>query len=172
MKVFDLIHGHIYHHATTDYLHHHNAQLCLLSQSCALGKLAVLVAYEGENGDLARQVAMHIAASNPIAVSKDDLDPSLIEREKNIFAQQAKDSGKSENIIENMVNGRMKKYFDEVTLLSQKFVIDPEVSVKDAIEKENLKILGFKRISVGEGIEKEEENFADEVAKTIGNGFD
>ena len=99
------------------------------------------------------------------------MDPSLIEREKNIFAQQARDSGKSEIIIENMVNGRMKKYFDEVTLLSQKFVIDPEVSVKDAIEKENLKILGFKRISVGEGIEKEEENFADEVAKTIGNGF-
>ena len=97
------------------------------------------------------------------------MDPSLIERERNIFAQQAKDSGKPENIIENMVNGRMKKYFDEVTLLSQKFVIDPEVSVKDAIEKGNLKILGFKRISVGEGIEKEEENFADEVAKTIGN---
>jgi len=134
-----------------------------------LGKLAVLVAYEGENGELARQVAMHIAASNPIAISKDDLDSSLIERERNIFFQQAKDSGKPENIIENMVNGRMKKYFDEVTLLSQKFVIDPEVSVKEAIEKGNLKILGFKRISVGEGIEKEEENFADEVAKTIGN---
>ena len=134
-----------------------------------LGKLAVLVSYEGENSDLARQVAMHIAASNPIAISKDDLDASLIERERNIFAQQAKDSGKPENIIESMVNGRMKKYFDEVTLLSQKFVIDPEVSVKDAIEKGNLKILGFKRISVGEGIEKEEENFADEVAKTIGS---
>ena len=82
--------------------------------------------------------------------------------------QQAKDSGKPENVIENMVNGRLKKYFDEVTLLNQKFVIDPDMTVKEAIEKENLKILEFRRILVGEGIEKEIENFAVEVAKTIG----
>ncbi len=133
-----------------------------------LGRLAVLVRFEGGNQDLARQVAMHIAATNPSAISKEELDPSEVERERNIFLQQAKDSGKPEIIIENMVNGRMKKYYDEVILLNQKFVIDPEVTVKEAIEKDNLKILEFRRILVGEGIEKEVENFADEVAKTIG----
>ena len=133
-----------------------------------LGRLAVLVRFDGDNQDLARQVAMHIAATNPSAISTEDLDPSEIEREKNILLQQAKDSGKPENVIENMVNGRLKKYFDEVTLLNQKFVIDPDMTVKEAIEKENLKILEFRRILVGEGIEKEIENFAVEVAKTIG----
>ena len=134
-----------------------------------LGRLAVLVSFEGGNFDLARQVAMHIAASNPIAISEEDIDPAVLEREKNIFIQQAKDSGKPDNIIESMVNGRLKKYFEEVVLLKQKFVIDPEITVKEALEKQNLKVIDFKRISVGEGIEKEQENFADEVAKTIGS---
>ena len=134
-----------------------------------LGRLAVLVSFEGGNFDLARQVAMHIAASNPIAISEEDIDPAVLEREKNIFIQQAKDSGKPDNIIESMVNGRLKKYFEEVVLLKQKFVIDPEITVKEALEKQNLKVVNFKRISVGEGIEKEQENFADEVAKTIGS---
>ncbi len=134
-----------------------------------LGRLAVLVSFEGGNFDLARQVAMHIAASNPIAISEEDIDPAVLEREKNIFIQQAKDSGKPDNIIESMVNGRLKKYFEEVVLLKQKFVIDPEITVKEALEKQNLKVVNFKRISVGEGIEKEQENFADEVAKTMGS---
>ena len=134
-----------------------------------LGRLAVLVSFEGGNFDLARQVAMHIAASNPIAISEEDIDPAVLEREKNIFIQQAKDSGKPDNIIESMVNGRLKKYFEEVVLLKQKFVIDPEITVKEALEKQALKVINFKRISVGEGIEKEQENFADEVAKTIGS---
>ena len=134
-----------------------------------LGRLAVLVSFEGGNFDLARQVAMHIAASNPIAISEEDIDPAVLEREKNIFIQQAKDSGKPDNIIESMVNGRLKKYFEEVVLLKQKFVIDPEITVKEALEKQTLKVINFKRISVGEGIEKEQENFADEVAKTIGS---
>ena len=133
-----------------------------------LGRLAVLVSFEGGNFDLARQVAMHIAASNPIAISEEDIDPAVLEREKNIFIQQAKDSGKPDNIIESMVNGRLKKYFEEVVLLKQKFVIDPEITVKEALEKQTLKVINFKRISVGEGIEKDQENFADEVAKTIG----
>ena len=134
-----------------------------------LGRLAVLVSFEGGNFDLARQVAMHIAASNPIAISEEDIDPAVLEREKNIFIQQAKDSGKPDHIIESMVNGRLKKYFEEVVLLKQKFVIDPEITVKEALEKQTLKVIDFKRISVGEGIEKEQENFADEVAKTIGS---
>ena len=134
-----------------------------------LGRLAVLVSFEGGNFDLARQVAMHIAASNPIAISEEDIDPAVLEREKNIFIQQAKDTGKPDNIIESMVNGRLKKYFEEVVLLKQKFVIDPEITVKEALEKQSLKVIDFKRISVGEGIEKEQENFADEVAKTIGS---
>ena len=139
------------------------------SVSEGLGKLAVLVSFEGGNFDLARQVAMHIAASNPIAISEEDIDPAVLEREKNIFIQQAKDSGKPDNIIESMVNGRLKKYFEEVVLLKQKFVIDPEITVKEALEKQTLKVINFKRISVGEGIEKDQENFADEVAKTIGS---
>ena len=134
-----------------------------------LGRLAVLVSFEGGNFDLARQVAMHIAASNPIAISEEDIDPAVLEREKNIFIQQAKDTGKPDNIIESMVNGRLKKYFEEVVLLKQKFVIDPEITVKEALEKQTLKVINFKRISVGEGIEKEQENFADEVAKTMGS---
>ena len=139
------------------------------SVSEGLGKLAVLVSFEGGNFDLARQVAMHIAASNPIAISEEDIDPAVLEREKNIFIQQAKDSGKPDNIIESMVNGRLKKYFEEVVLLQQKFALDPELTVKEALEKQALKVINFKRISVGEGIEKEQENFADEVAKTIGS---
>ena len=130
-----------------------------------MGAIAVLVALTGSNQEFGRQVAMHIAAANPQALSSDDLDPSIIEREKSVLTEQARESGKPEQVIEKMIEGRMKKFFSEVTLLGQDFVIDPDLTVQAASEKANVKIVGYVRMAVGEGIEKKEEDFAAEVAK-------
>jgi len=130
-----------------------------------MGAIAVLVALTGSNQEFGRQVAMHIAAANPQALSSDDLDPSIIEREKSILTEQARESGKPEQVIEKMIEGRMKKFFSEVTLLGQDFVIDPDLTVQAASEKADVKIVGYVRMAVGEGIEKKEEDFAAEVAK-------
>ena len=130
-----------------------------------MGAIAVLVALTGSNQEFGRQVAMHIAAANPQALSSDDLDPSVIEREKSVLTEQARESGKPEQVIEKMIEGRMKKFFSEVTLLGQDFVIDPDLTVQDASEKADVEILGYVRMAVGEGIEKKEEDFAAEVAK-------
>lgn len=139
-----------------------------------LGKLGVLVSIETDaNKDKAlefgRQVAMHIAATNPLSLSELDIDSQIVEKEKEIFADQARQSGKPENIIEKMVEGRMRKFFEEVVLLSQSFVMNPDISVSQALkefEKENnctIKISKFVRFALGEGIEKEETDFASEV---------
>ena len=133
-----------------------------------MGKIAVLVRTSVRNDELGRQIAMHIAASNPISLSENDLDPKLVEREKSIFTEQARESGKAENIIENMIKGRLKKYFEEVTLLNQKFVINPDITVGKALSLAGVEVLDFVRFEVGEGIEKREEDFASEVQKTIG----
>ena len=130
-----------------------------------MGAIAVLVALKGSSQEFGRQVAMHIAAANPQALSNDDLDPSIIEREKSVLTEQARESGKPEQVIEKMIEGRMKKFFSEVTLLGQDFVIDPDLTVQAASEKAGVKILGYVRMAVGEGIEKKEEDFAAEVAK-------
>ena len=130
-----------------------------------MGAIAVLVALTGSNQEFGRQVAMHIAAANPQALSSDDLDPSIIEREKSVLTEQARESGKPEQVIEKMIEGRMKKFFSEVTLLGQDFVIDPDLTVKAASEKADVEIVGYVRMAVGEGIEKKEEDFAAEVAK-------
>ena len=130
-----------------------------------MGAIAVLVALKGNNQEFGRQVAMHIAAANPQALSSDDLDPSIIEREKSVLTEQARESGKPEQVIEKMIEGRMKKFFSEVTLLGQDFVIDPDLTVQAASEKANVEIVGYVRMAVGEGIEKKEEDFAAEVAK-------
>ncbi len=130
-----------------------------------MGAIAVLVALTGSNQEFGRQVAMHIAAANPQALSSDDLDPSIIEREKSVLTEQARESGKPEQVIEKMIEGRMKKFFSEVTLLGQDFVIDPDLTVQAASEKADVKIVGYVRMAVGEGIEKKEEDFAAEVAK-------
>jgi elongation factor Ts len=132
-----------------------------------MGKIGVLVSLTGDQLDFGRQIAMHIAASNPASLSESDLSDELIEREKLIFSEQAKESGKPDNIIENMINGRMKKYFEEVTLLNQKFVMNPDINVGQAAEAAGVEILDFVRLEVGEGIAKKEEDFAAEVAKTI-----
>ena len=130
-----------------------------------MGAIAVLVALKGSNQEFGRQVAMHIAAANPQALSSDDLDPSIIEREKSVLTEQARESGKPEQVIEKMIEGRMKKFFSEVTLLGQNFVIDPDLTVQAASEKAEVEIVDYVRMAVGEGIEKKEEDFAAEVAK-------
>lgn len=132
-----------------------------------MGKIGVLVALKGENTDFGKQVAMHIAASNPAALSEDDVDPNLLERERAVLSEQARESGKPENVIEKMIEGRLRKYLSEITLLGQSFVVDPDLTVKKAAENAGTVILGFVRFEVGEGIEKKAENFAEEVASQL-----
>ena len=133
-----------------------------------MGKIGVLVAMKGADNGIGHQVAMHVAAANPQSLSEADLDPAVVERERAVLSEQARESGKPENIIENMIKGRMKKFFEEVTLLNQKFVIDPDKTVAQAAGEAGVEITGFVRLEVGEGIEKKAEDFAAEVAKTIG----
>jgi elongation factor Ts len=130
-----------------------------------MGKIGVLVAYTGGTDAFARQVAMHIAAVNPASLSEADLDPALIEREKSVLTEQARESGKPEAVIEKMIEGRMKKYLAEVTLLGQQFVINPDITVAQAAKDGGTTITGFVRLEVGEGIVVEKEDFAAEVAK-------
>ena len=130
-----------------------------------MGAIAVLVALKGSNQEFGRQVAMHIAAANPQALNKDELDPSILEREKSVLTEQARESGKPEQVIEKMIDGRMKKFLSEVTLLGQDFVIDPDLTVEAAAKNSGVEIVGYIRMAVGEGIEKKEEDFAAEVAK-------
>jgi elongation factor Ts len=143
-----------------------------------LGKIGVILSIES-NGDvekikeLGKKLAMHIAASKPVAISSKDVDPSIIDRERKILIEQAKDSGKPDNIIEKMVEGRISKFFSEITLLDQTWVMDGESKVSkviENIEKEiscNIVIKDFKYFILGEGIEIETKDFATEVAETI-----
>ena len=134
----------------------------------SMGKIGTIVAIKGEDKDTARKFAMHVAASNPVALSESDLDPDLVEREKAILLEQARQSGKPEKAIEMMVAGRWRKYCEEFTLLKQKFVMDPDQTVGAIADKAGIEILGFARLEVGEGIDKNEEDFAAEVAKAMG----
>ena len=135
-----------------------------------MGKIGVLVALKGGDEGLAKQIAMHVAAADPRpqSLTEADLDPEVVAKEEKILTDQARESGKPENIIENMIKGRMKKFFGEVTLVNQSFVINPDVTVGQAAKDAGAEILGFVRLEVGEGIEKKEEDFAAEVAKTMG----
>ena len=130
-----------------------------------MGQIGVLVAINGANTEFARQVAMHVAAANPQALSAAELDQSIVEREKNILTEQARESGKPEQVIEKMIQGRMKKFLAEVTLLGQDFVINPDLTVEAAAKEAGVDIVSYVRMAVGEGIEKIEEDFAAEVAK-------
>lgn len=129
-----------------------------------MGKIGVLVAFEGGSAELARQIAMHIAAVNPAALSEADLDPAVVEKEKQVQMDIARESGKPEAVIEKMIGGRMKKFVAESTLLNQQFVVNPDLTVAKAAEEAGMKVTGFVRLEVGEGIEKVEEDFAAEVA--------
>ncbi|SMO66976.1 translation elongation factor Ts [Paracoccus laeviglucosivorans] len=137
--------------------------------TAGMGKIGVLVALKGDADkaqEIGKQIAMHIAATNPASLSEADLDPALVAREKSVLTEQARESGKPDAVIEKMIVGRMAKYFEEVTLLGQKFVINPDVTVAQAAADAGVEVTGFARIVVGEGIEKKEEDFAAEVAKT------
>jgi len=130
-----------------------------------MGKIGVLVALSAENAGFGKQVAMHIAAANPQSLGEADLDPAVVEREKNVLTEQARESGKPDAVIEKMIVGRMKKFMSEVTLLGQAFVVNPDLTVEAAAKEAGVEITGFIRYEVGEGIEKKEEDFAAEVAK-------
>ena len=137
------------------------------SSSDNLGKIGVAVSLSSSNETLVKQIAMHIAASNPLALSEEHLSDELINKEKKLFLEQAKESGKPDNIVENVVKGKLKKFINDVTLLNQNFVIDPDVTIKEILDKNNNSILDFVRFEVGEGIEKASEDFAEEVMKSI-----
>jgi elongation factor Ts len=130
-----------------------------------MGKIGVLVALNGADNGIGRQIAMHVAAANPASLGEADLDPALVEREKNVLTEQARESGKPEAVIEKMIVGRMQKFLAEVTLLGQAFVVNPDLTVAAAAKEAGVEVTGFIRIEVGEGIEKVEEDFAAEVAK-------
>lgn len=143
-----------------------------------LGKIGVLVALESTGDvdklqELGKQLAMHIAAAKPESVSRDDLDPALLTREREVLSEQARESGKPAEIIDKMVEGRIRKYYEEVCLLDQTFVIDGETKVSNAVEAAAkdaggaIKVAGFIRFALGEGVEKKEEDFAAEVAATL-----
>ena len=130
-----------------------------------MGKIGVLVAMTGGDETFGKQVAMHVAAVNPASLSEADLDPAVVEKEKGIQMDIARESGKPEAVIEKMITGRMKKFMAEVTLLNQQFVVNPDLTVGAAAKEAGAEITGFVRLEVGEGIQKREEDFAAEVAK-------
>ncbi len=130
-----------------------------------LGRIGVLVGLKGEDNGIGKQIAMHVAAAQPASLSEADLDPAVLERERKVLTEQARESGKPEQVIEKMIEGRMKKFLSEVTLLGQQFVVNPDLTVGQAAREAGVEITGFVRMAVGEGIEKKEEDFAAEVAK-------
>ncbi|MFZ7090758.1 translation elongation factor Ts [Primorskyibacter sp. 2E233] len=133
--------------------------------TAGMGQIGVLVALKGGDEAFGRQVAMHIAAANPAALSEADLDPAVVEKEKQVQIDIAKESGKPDAVIEKMIVGRMKKFLAEVTLTGQQFALNPDITVEQAAKEAGAEIVGFVRMQVGEGIEKVEEDFAAEVAK-------
>jgi elongation factor Ts len=143
-----------------------------------LGKLGVLVALETTGNAeaahaFARQVAMHVAATNPLALTEAEVDPAAVERERAIFAEQARASGKPDNVVEKMIEGRLRKFYEEVVLLKQAFVMNPDLTVEKALKEAEkaigapAKITAFVRFALGEGIEKETSDFAAEVAAAV-----
>lgn len=148
--------------------------------SDGLGKIGVLVALES-TGDaakleaLGKQIAMHVAAANPAYLDSSSVDPAVLEREKNVIRETAKEQGKAPEIIEKMLEGRVRKYYEEVCLLEQTFIMDGETKISKVVENAAkdigapVKLTGFVRFQLGEGIEKEEADFASEVAK-VANG--
>jgi len=133
-------------------------------------RIGVMVQLEGGNAELARDIAMHVAASRPEFVSEEQVAADVIEKEKEIFSAQAAESGKPADIVAKMVEGRIKKFLKEITLVGQPFVKNPDQTVGQLLKEAGAKVVGFVRFEVGEGIEKKQENFAEEVmAQARGN---
>lgn len=130
-------------------------------------RIGAVVALEGGNDELARDLAMHVAAANPLCIDEDGVPAETLERERRIFAEQAATSGKPDDIVEKMVAGKLAKFLKEITLLGQPFIKDDKQSVGKLVKKAGASVTGFVRYEVGEGIEKKEENFAEEVARQI-----
>lgn len=126
-------------------------------------RIGTMVQLKGGNEELAKDLAMHVAANRPQAISPDELSQELLDKERDIVATQARDSGKPENIIEKMIEGRMAKFVNEISLVGQPFVKDPDVTVEKLIKQAGASIEAFEFFEVGEGIEKAEDNFAEEV---------
>jgi len=131
-------------------------------------RIAVLVALKGGDDSLARDIAMHVAAVNPVVVRSEDVSKELLAKESEIYSAQARESGKPEEIIEKMIQGRLRKFVAEISLLDQPFVKDPETTVGALLKKAGADVVSFVRYEVGEGIEKEEVDFASEVAAAAG----
>lgn len=132
-------------------------------------RIGVMVELDVENPELAKDIAMHIAASKPLVITPEEVPADIIAKEKEIFMAQAVGSGKPQDIIEKMVAGRIKKYLDEVSLLGQIFVKDPNITIESLLSKNRAKVVSFTRFEVGEGIEKEAENFVEAVMAQVQN---
>ena len=130
-------------------------------------RIGVLVDMEGGNDELGRDIAMHIAASNPLCVAGSDVPADVIEKERDINREEARQSGKPENILDKIIEGKMRKFLEGVTLLGQAFVKDPDTSVVKLLEKSGATVIAFRRFEVGEGIEKKQEDFAAEVMAQV-----
>ena len=119
------------------------------------------------NDEIAKDIAMHVSAFNPLCLSQDDIDKDVLEREKAIYQNQAQDSGKPQDIMDKMVDGKIKRFLSEVSLISQNFVKDPDITVQEYLENGGATIVEFARLKVGEGIEVETKDFAEEVAEQL-----
>ena len=148
---------------TSDFDNEMNVGLYLHSDS----KLASAVIINGGNNDVAKDIAMHVAAFNPLCLSKNDLDQEVLNRERAIYENQAKDSGKPKEIMDKMVDGKVNRFLSEVSLLSQSFVKDPDMTVEEYLSNENASVISFTRLKVGEDIVIESKDFAEEVAEQL-----
>jgi elongation factor Ts len=126
-------------------------------------RIGVVLELDAGDEELGRDLAMHIAATNPVCLSADQMPQEMLDKEREIVTAQAKESGKPDEIVAKMVDGRMRKYLSENTLLGQAFVKDPDTSVEKLLKSKSAQIVQYKRFEVGEGIEKKQENFAEEV---------
>lgn len=130
-------------------------------------RIGVMVALKNGDEAMAKDIAMHIAASKPIVVSRDQVSTDAIENEREIFTAQAKESGKPQEIIDKMIEGRINKFIDEVSLLGQPYVKNPDIKVAQLLKEKNAEVISFIRYEVGEGIEKKEDNFVEEVMAQV-----
>ena len=130
-------------------------------------KLAAMVLLKEDNDELGRDIAMHISASAPLSINEDGVDKNVLERETKIFETQARESGKDANIMQKMVEGKIKRFLKEVTLLSQDFIKDPDTSISKLLKNSDNEVISFERFKVGEGIEVSSKDFAEEVAEQL-----
>ena len=148
---------------TLEYTEDMNIGMYLHSDS----KLGSIVVIKGGDNDMAKNIAMHVSAFNPLCLSQDDIDQDTLERERAIYQNQAQDSGKPQEIMDKMVEGKVKRFLSEVSLLSQNYVKDPDITIKGYLEKDDASIVAFVRLKVGEGIEVNAKDFAEEFAEQL-----